>query len=155
MSKGLTNKYLEKICKTLIQDKKIPFLGVYPGDIHPKITNNCFSVIFNTGYSNTNGEHFVAVYVTKRKIFYFDSFGKEVIKSKILEFLNNLNKPLCELNCVTIQSDLSNFCGYYCLGFLLSKYKKMSTHRFMSIFTTKPSIENDKRVVNFIIKCIS
>jgi hypothetical protein len=155
MSKGLTNQYLEKICKKLFTNTQIPFLGVYPGDIHPRVNKHSFSVIFNTGYSNTNGEHFVAVYVTKTKIHYFDSFGEETIKPKILEFLSGLNKPLCELNCVTIQSDLSNFCGYYCLGFLLSKYKRMATHRFLSLFTTKPSISNDKTVVNFIIKCIS
>jgi len=155
MSEGLTNKYLENLCKKLFKNKKIPFLGVYPGDIHPKITKKSFSLIFNTGYSNTNGEHFVALYVTKNKIYYFDSFGNEKIKAKISHFLSNLNKQHCEINCVKIQTDSSNFCGYYSLGFLLSKYKRMPTNDFLLLFTKNPSLKNDKTVVDFIIKCIS
>ena len=83
MSKGLTNQYVEQLCKQLL---KKHFIGVYPCDIQPKITKKNFSIVFNTGDSTTKGEHFIALYVKNKIIYYFDSFGRIPRDNNILSF---------------------------------------------------------------------
>lgn len=151
-TKGLSNHYVEKVGRKIL--KKINFLGVYPCDIHPAINKRKnFSVIFNTGDSTTSGEHFVCLYKNRKNIFYFDSFGNKPDDKNILLFLKKFNVKLI-WNSVKIQSDNSNFCGFYCLAFLLSIEHKINFNKFIMLFNKNNLNDNDKIVIYFILKQI-
>lgn len=150
MINGLTNGYLEKICNRILSNI---FIGVFPCDVHPIIKNNTFSIIFNTGKSNTNGEHFVAIFVNKNSVYYFDSFGEKCSNNNILKFINkNKKKRKIFYNPIKIQDDLSNFCGFFCLAYLLSKDINYTQQKFINLFNLKCLNNNNKTIVNFIVK---
>lgn len=148
--KGLSNSYLEKLGKKLLPKT---FLGVYPSDIHPKSSKKDYSFIFNTGSSNTSGEHFVAVFKTYKKVFYFDSFGVKPNKKLIQRFLHRLKLPIISFK-TPLQAEDSNFCGFYCLAFLLMKYNKIQTSAFVRLFSNTNLKQNDTVVIEFILDCI-
>lgn len=152
MNKGLSNEYVEKLCKKTIINHK--FYGVYPCDIHPKIgKSKVYSLIFNTGDSTTPGEHFIAIYVTPKCLFYFDSFGLKPTDINIKRFIE-LNKGKRKLQHSTkkIQASNSNFCGYFCTAFLLSKDRNIRT--FSKSFSSNDLDKNDQKVVYFIVKIL-
>jgi len=147
MSKGLTNQYVEQLCKQLL---KKHFIGVYPCDIQPKITKKNFSIVFNTGDSTTKGEHFIALYVKNKIIYYFDSFGRIPRDNNILSFIkHHRNKRRLKVWKKKIQDDVSNFCGFYCAAFLIHKHRNMNS--FGKMFTSNLR-KNDEKVVEFIVK---
>jgi len=151
MIQGLTNDYVEKLCKKILINQK--FYGVYPCDIQPKLSkkNKIFSIIFNTGDSSTPGEHFIALYFTPRSVFYFDSFGKKPLDQNIKLFINR-NIDRRKLVCFDrkIQSDHSSFCGFFCTAFLLSKDRKITA--FNRYFSKNDLDKNNQKTVYFIIK---
>lgn len=149
MLRGLTNSYLEKTAKKFL-DKK--FLGVYPCNVHPKTKRRTFSIIFNTGKSDTEGEHFIAVNFTLKSIFYFDPFGEPLLNKDIILFIeNNKKKRSLSVNTFKMQDDNSNFCGFYCLAYLISIKRKMPYKKFINLFSIQNKKNNDKIVINFII----
>jgi hypothetical protein len=150
---GLTNVYVEKLGKKLFRNK---FLGVYPADILPKNSNKnkCCSIIFNTGNSNTVGEHFVAFYWTKSEIHYFDSFGEKLKNKNIKKFLKHFPNHSKIYNCKKIQADNSTFCGFFCLAYLMSKFNKIPSHVFYQQFSKIKLKKNDQKVVNTIVSFI-
>jgi hypothetical protein len=150
--KGLTNDYLEKICKKILPKT---FLGVFACDRPPKVLKkHKFSLIFNTGLSSSSGEHFVAVFVKNKRVYYFDSFGEPISNHYIASFLSQFSDHYY-MQYKKIQDDLSNFCGFYCLAFLINMYKDRSTRNFISQFKHKTNLMmNDQKVVNFIISNI-
>jgi len=152
MSKGLTNSYLQKLTKKIIGPN---FLGVFPCDLYPPKIKTSFSVIFNTAPHNTSGEHFIAIKATKTSVFYFDSFGEPPKNERLKIFLSLIIKNRSfKWNGVQIQDDSSNFCGFYCLAYLMSAKKKMKHDRFINLFIKENKKENDKKVINFIVSNI-
>jgi hypothetical protein len=152
MSKGLTNSYLQKLTKKLIGSN---FLGVFPCDLYPTRIKTTFSLILNTAPHNTSGEHFIAIRATKKSVFYFDSFGEPPKNEQIKSFLSRIIKNRSfNWNEVQIQDDSSNFCGFYCLAYLMSAKKKMKHDRFINLFVEENKKENDKKVTNFIVSNI-
>jgi len=147
MINGLSNEYVNEICQSFFGKS---FLGVFPCDIHPKPRSKKFSLIFNTGDSSTSGEHFVAIYYNKKSIFYFDSFGLPPNDQNIIKFLSfyRQGKKLISWK-KRIQDSNSSFCGFYCIGFLLHKYK--DDKKFPKIFHTKNLKLNDEKIVKFIL----
>ena len=148
MARGLSNGYLEHVGRKIFPSS---FIGVYPADVFPKTKRKNFSFIFNTGSSDTIGEHFVSVFVSPKKIIYFDSFGKKPRKKYIRTYLLSLNLPISYYTKV-IQHDESNFCGFYCLAFLLHKYKKISKKSFNALFSKTDLKKNDTIVINFLLE---
>ena len=55
-----------------------------------KKNKNIFSLIFNTGTSDTSGLHFVALYVNARSIYYFDLFGDRPANKYIKDFIEGI-----------------------------------------------------------------
>lgn len=148
MAKGLTNDYLESTCKKIIGPS---FIGVYPCDVHPKVRKKKFSVIFNTGDQYSTGEHFVALSISNKKVFYFDPFGEKPTNHDILSFISKLNLALA-WNTKKIQHESSSFCGFYCLAYLYSVKKKIPYSRFKNLFRTHDLKKNDKTVIKFLTK---
>lgn len=147
MSKGITNGYLENISKKILGKN---FLGVFPCDVHPKINNKPeFYIIFNLSKHNETGSHFVCLYSNKKNIFYFDSFGEKLKNEEINNFVKNQKGKIKE-NTVKIQCDQSDFCGFFCLGFLISKKMKLPQSKFFSKFHRTKLDQNDKKIIKFI-----
>ena len=58
--------------------QKKNFLGAFPADIIPEISSLPCCWIWNTDEQNQSGKHWVAVWLTKKKLFFSDSFAKPV-----------------------------------------------------------------------------
>lgn len=151
---GLSNSYLENVCQSVLKNQK--FLGVYPCDIQPSVCDHkkAFSIIFNTGDSKTRGKHFVAIYINKKYLYYFDSFGEIPMDNNIKKFIkeNQKRRKIINFN-FQIQSDSSSFCGFYCLAFLLSKDRRKYS-LFKKMMNRKNLLKNDVVVISFIVKHI-
>jgi hypothetical protein len=150
---GITNRDLEKLCKQFL-DKN--FLGVYPSDALPQSNKPIQSVIFNLSKHDEEGSHFIAILKTPRKIFYFDSFGKDCSNENIKKFILNFNIKI-EYNKFQIQNDTSSLCGYYCFYFLHTcSLKRRSLNYFIKIFTTNKNqlFINELKLLKYILKII-
>lgn len=151
---GITNYDLEKLCKKYLNKN---FLGVFPSDVLPKSNKNTQCLIFNLSAHNESGSHFIAIYKLKRKIIYFDSFGKECTNSNIKKFISNF-KLSVEYNKKQIQNDTSSLCGYYCFYFLhLCLIKRKSLNYFLKKFTKDKSklFSNELKLMKFILKIVN
>jgi len=155
MTAGLSNDYIEKTALKAIKNHY--FLGVFPCDRHPTIDHRKkFSIVFNTGHSQSTGEHFIAIYCNKKQLYYFDSLGSTDIDVNIANFIQETIKRRTLILCnKPIQHPISSFCGFYCIAFLLAKDKLCDDSIFYSYFNNKSLLENDKKVVYFITTCFS
>ena len=116
----------------------VDFLGVFSVDelsLIPKNRNGL--VIFNTDTSQNDGEHWIALCITKRNIFYFDSLNSNFQHSdNFTKYMRHTKKELVG-NGIQIQSDISEKCGIHCLVFCyaMQKYKnKRSYENFLKTF---------------------
>jgi hypothetical protein len=139
-----------QINKVLFTDKytrKI-FGGTYPIDKLPKRVQYPSCFVINNQPSYQTGEHWVAVYFTKNKnAVFFDSYGNNPSFYKLTKFVKN-NSKMFEYNHKQIQSYLSEYCGYYCLLFLLFISRENTLTDFLSFF--KNPVKNDLMIKNFL-----
>ena len=63
---------------------------------------------------------------------YFDSFGVEHIPKKIKAFIKNKN---IKTNIFRIQAYDSVMCGYFCIGFIDSKFKRKTLTEYTNLFS--------------------
>lgn len=98
---------------------KIPnFLGIFAADELSLVpTKKCGTLIFNTDSSEKKGQHWIAMCITKKSIFYFDSLNLQfVFLHNIAKFLVRLKKDL-HYNKIRTQTSNSNTCGVHCIIF--------------------------------------
>lgn len=147
---GLTNIQLEKFGKKILGKH---FLGVYPSDSMPRVSNvNNSSIIFNLSKHTEPGSHFVAVFFSDGKIYYFDSFGKKLTNHYIKKHLKKFNLPIFFHN-RTIQHIDSVFCGFYALGYLKSfQLRKNDPSIFYNLFQYPANKKNDDIVLKYLLK---
>jgi len=145
---GLTNDYLETISRKIIGKS---FFGVYSADgcSHVPRKKN-FSIIFNNDLMQNPGLHFISIFFTSKKAYYFDSFGDNKIEENIAKFILK-TKRKCVMHCIPIQHNSSNFCGFYALAFLLWMRKKRKSSKFFKMFDETNLKKNDSIVTNFIL----
>lgn len=131
-------------------DKRIQFLGCFPIDqlpiFPPQLPVSC---IINTQTSTKVGEHWVALILTKKYCFYFDSFGLPIINQRILKYLN----PYFEIvrySDVCIQHVESNKCGEFCIVFVTQVENKRTYEKFISQFNLLNIKENDDIIENCV-----
>lgn len=145
---GLTNQYVDNVCHILLKHK---FLCVSSYDKFPSKLNGSepTSFIINLSNSNEQGSHFVCIYLTKYSIEYMDSYGLAPFLPRIQSFIKKHQmKRKYIYNNKCIQSMNSYFCGFYCIGFLLSKDLKMSMKEFQKMFVNLE--QNDQTLISFI-----
>ena len=138
----MNNYEIENI---LIYNKN--FLGCYASDqidILPKTLPK--SLIINTANSDTDGEHWVALVLQKKRCFYFDSFGLPIMNKNILHFLQKYKKVMYSDIC--IQDINSVKCGKFCIGFIKYVNSKKSYNDFISKFDFVKLYKNDEIVEN-------
>jgi hypothetical protein len=127
------------------------FLGCFPLDKLPSFpTEFPKSMIINTHKSNQPGEHWIALVLTKKHCFYFDTFGLPIINKTIMQYLNSQYKVVRYSN-VCIQHITSNKCGEFCIVFVVQVKSKTTYEKFISQFNLEDVRENDIIIENCVI----
>lgn len=113
---GLSNNFIDSI---LISRARY-FRGVYSANnISPSLSQeNVFSIICNLDEFGEKGSHFVTIICFPKFVLYIDSFGLPCLVKTINIFLKTLNRPIF-FNETQIQSNNSNYCGFFTMLFVL------------------------------------
>lgn len=94
--------------------------NLYPDLLHTFLNKKKQAIIFNTDTENGSGQHWVAVFINKKEIEFFDSNGVNP-NVYIKKFLTNisilLNIPI-KINKIQHQK-IDGICGIYALKFVL------------------------------------
>ena len=129
------------------------FLGVFAVDeltLIPKRRTGL--VIFNTDTSDSTGQHWIALCITKRKILYFDSLVSQFQEtSDFNKYMSNTNKELV-WNKIQIQTYLSDKCGIHCLVFCYAMQKnknKKDYENFLKAFLNSSIKERESLSVYY------
>jgi uncharacterized protein YutD len=145
----MNNIQIDKILKKDKKSKKI-YLGTFPFDKLPKNFKYPACFIINNQKSTEIGEHWLAIYFdSQKKCYFFDSFGMDPKFYNLLSYLKTKSTTIIH-NKLQIQSFFSEYCGYYCIIFLLLKVRKYSLNFILSQFKDPES--NDNLIKNLIKK---
>ena len=89
-------------------------MAVYSRNNFPKKAKNVAYVINLDEYADV-GTNWIALFCSRIKIGYFDSFGVEHVAEDIKEFVRNKNMIA---NIFRVEANNSVMCGYFCIGFI-------------------------------------
>ena len=119
------------------------YLGTFPLDRLPDLPNKFpKSIIINTDQSNKPGDHWIAIVLTEKHAYYFDSFGLGIVDQQIRQFLLPRYSSII-FNSLCIQHILSDKCGYYCIYFVQNVHNYKSYYKFLSHFMIDNLKQND------------
>jgi hypothetical protein len=125
------------------------YYGVFAIDQLPIIDKFPSCLIINNKPSNHEGQHWVAIYFDKkRKCEFYDSFGKHPDYYGIYEYLKKYSTSI-KYNNNKVQSNVSPYCGLYCIFFLIFKLKGKSMDFFKNLYEKNP-MKNDKLFTDLI-----
>ena len=147
---GLTNKYLLQLMKT----KSVSFKGVFSSNNIPFFHEHDVSFICNFSRLYEEGSHYIAIYITSKKILYFDPFGLECLVDDICNYLSLYNKQIIHSSKI-IQHPLSFHCGYFCAGFIFAMEFKLKMKDYQEFFNDNNLMENDRiirDIMSFILR---
>jgi len=112
-----------------------------------------FAIIVNNEPSNKNGMHWICFFKDQNSdvIEFFDSYAMSITfyPVTVLNFCNAQAKHI-RFNNIQFQSNWSDYCGHYCLWFLINRFYKGSFERTIKIFSRYNLIKNDKVVKDFV-----
>jgi hypothetical protein len=132
---------LQKILEFYSNNKKIYF-GIFSIDKLPIIDKFPSCLIMNNQTSREEGQHWVAIYFNKRKkCEFFDSFGKSPRFYGIMDYLQKYSTGI-KYSKRVVQSNVSPYCGLYCVFFLIFKIKGRSMEYYEMLFKKNP-LAND------------
>ena len=119
------------------------YLGTFPLDRLPDLPKKFpKSIIINTDQSNKPGDHWIAIVLTEKHAYYFDSFGLGIVDQQIRQFLLPRYSSII-FNSLCIQHILSDKCGYYCIYFVQNVHNYKSYYKFLSHFMIDNLKQND------------
>ena len=134
------------------------FLGCFPLNGLPSFpTSFPKSMIINTQPSGHPGEHWVALVLTETNCYYFDSFALPTIPLNIDMYLQPHYKGITYLD-YRIQDSTSNYCGAYCVCFVLHVQDDLTYDQFSGHYYSDNLLENDEILkqdfsnINFVVK---
>lgn len=154
---GISNLYINSIlsrCQLKYWD------GVFSSDTIPThlFNRKNFAIIVNFAKQNQPGTHFIALAQINHKLFLFDSLATpfHLLPSTLREWMKRkrgtfvFNHP--------IQPILSEFCGMYCLYFILwlslSSFSRL--HRFSPLkFNSINTRFNDQQCIDMIYNMLT
>jgi hypothetical protein len=129
----------------LLWNKK-DFLGCFPLDrLPPFPTQFPKSIIINTDKSTLPGTHWVALVLTEKECYYFDSFGLPIIEENIKNYLEPHYKTSTYSN-RCIQDISSSYCGAYCVCFIQWVNNDVAFKNFLNHFEEGDLLSNDKKL---------
>ena len=115
MNTGMVNKLMENFPT---------FQGTFPCDLLPK-SKAGMSFIVNTETSRENGQHWVAVYISQKTYYVFDSFGRSIEQFpdpfKMYMQASSKGFDVCTSK-RHLQLLTSTSCGNWCLYYLYCKH---------------------------------
>ena len=157
MKKMTTTSFLNRSLLDGIRLKN--FKGTYPCDVIPSITkrNIYETYIINLDEKDMPGSHWVSIAFNKeddgsRSCFYFDSLAMETVNGNILKYMMKYSDRIYQ-NDVKIQDDISEYCGLFCMAFVIFTDKNSinDVNKFIQLFTRNNLLTNDEIVVQYII----
>ena len=107
--------------------------------------------VINLDEHSDIGTHWIALYVKKNDIPYFDSFGVEHIPKEIINIIGrpsssaSLRKNVIA-NIFRIQAYDSIMCGYFCIGFIDFMFKGKSLTEYANLFSPNDFKKNDEKL---------
>ena len=133
MDSNQLNKYAKRLRFT-------NFLGVFAsGELSLLTKTDTGILIFNTDSSESSGQHWISLCITKKCILYFDSLNFNFqFSNDISDFLVTFDKSLI-INTIPIQTNNSIDCGKHCLVFcyILSFEKSVKQYkRWLQTFSS-------------------
>jgi len=151
---GISNTFLEQLSKMMLENAT-NFTGVHLLDSWniPDENNWCSIINLMTKNEAKNQQtgHFVSIISNGKFILYFDPLGLPPTREEIRKKLIEKNLPVY-FNHKTIQSTSSNYCGLFCLLFLLKQYNKGE-----NVYFTKGDFDskNNMRCIKYLKSCIA
>ena len=139
-----TNVELEAIAKEI----GVKLNGIYMKDeLTGKIKDGNY--ILNLENSNQGGSHWTAMYKTKNKYYYSDSFGVTIPETLIRNL--NINENNLFFNEIQIQDMSSTRCGFFALYFLYCMSLKKPIQKRLNDYL-RPFDFEDKKENDLIVK---
>ena len=143
---GLRSDYLQALSENHVKN----FKNVLPCDFFKQAVVDCDeSYICNLSDSKSKGSHFVAIQIKRNEVIFFDSFGLPCTNKDILQKLSDVGFDEITYCTKCVQSLFSEFCGFFCLAFLMFT-KNKSVERFLDLFDENDLERNDTICINII-----
>ena len=143
---GLRSDYLQVLSENHVKN----FKSVLPCDFFKQTVVDCDEkYICNLSNSKSKGSHFVAIQIKKDEIIFFDSYGLPCTNKDILQKLSDIGFNEITYCTKCVQSLFSEFCGFFCLAFLMFTENK-SVECFLDLFHENDLEKNDTICINII-----
>ena len=123
------------------------FNGVYYRDNLPDKIKDWTYAINLDEYSDI-GTHWIGLYLNKKTVTYFDSFGVELIPKEIKKFINVKN---IIANIFRLQTYDSVMGGYFCIGFIDFMLKGNNLTDFTYPFSPNNLKKTDNIILNYFL----
>ena len=128
------------------------FNGVFSRDNLPNAIKNRAKLgerayVINLDEYRDIGTHWIALYINKNTVTYFDSFGVEHIPKEIMKFIGSNKKIIT--NIYRIQAYDSIMCGYFCIGFTNFMFNGNSLTDYTSLFSPNDFKKNDDIILKY------
>ena len=110
----------------------------------PKIKDETY--ITNIDEYESIGAHWIALYVNRDNVLYFDSFGVKHIPIEIRKFIENENIVTNIYSCilVIVFAYDSIMCRYFCIGIIDFMLKGKRSSEYTNLFSQNEYEKNDK-----------
>jgi hypothetical protein len=143
---ALYENQIDKVLNRDVITKKV-YIGTFARDELPEKLNYPCCFVLNTEPRSSSGGHWLAFYFSKeRRGYFFDSYGKPPKFFRLTSFMNK-HSQFWRFNDQRIQG-MSEFCGYYCMLFLLFFARNQENKFFMQF---KQNYDNNDKLIAKLI----
>ena len=104
--------------------------------------------IINLDEYSDIGTQWVALYIKKNNVTYFDSFGVEHTPKEIIKFIENRN---IKTNIFRIQAYDSIMREYFCIRFIYVMFKGKSLTDYTNLFSPNDFKRNDDAILKYFM----
>ena len=134
------DEFSSNIFKSVHSIDQLPNNIVYPS-----------AYVINNKGSNHPGEHWLSVYYNNEgEAYFFDSFARGPYTYGLGKFLAKTSTKF-KYNTTQIQSIFSEYCGYYCIYFILLCCRGIRPEEFLKFLFNKKLFLNDYRIKHLLI----
>ena len=114
-----------------------------------------FSLIVNFDLSGSQGSHWIALHISKRRIEFFDPLGFDLdswptFPSKLIRFIQNLSYRRELVISRRLQPENSTLCGFYCIYFIFLRQTN-SFNQITNTFSFDLTV-NDSKLSDYLSK---